>query len=119
MGIRIPQRSPHHQRPLLKPLQQSPSSKTACASDSCVIPASHYFEWRRRGAARTKYAIRPARADTLYLAGIYHLENYDGVIVPAFTILTRDAASGIVFIHPRMPVLLPADAAPDWLNPGL
>ena len=97
---------------------QKPMFKDGMRQRRCVIPASHYFEWERRGAARTKYAIRPAHADTLYLAGIYHLENHDGVIVPAFTILTRDAASGIVFIHPRMPVLLPADAAPDWLNPG-
>ena len=97
---------------------QKPMFKDGMRQRRCVIPASHYFEWERHGAARTKYAIRPAHADTLYLAGIYHLENHDGVIVPAFTILTRDAASGIVFIHPRMPVLLPADAAPDWLNPG-
>lgn len=97
---------------------QKPMFKDGMRQRRCVIPASHYFEWERHGAARTKYVIRPAHADTLYLAGIYHLENHDGVIVPAFTILTRDAASGIVFIHPRMPVLLPADAAPDWLNPG-
>ena len=97
---------------------QKPMFKDGMRQRRCAIPASHYFEWERHGAARTKYAIRPAHADTLYLAGIYHLENHDGVIVPAFTILTRDAASGIVFIHPRMPVLLPADAAPDWLNPG-
>lgn len=97
---------------------QKPMFKDGMRQRRCVIPASHYFEWERHGAARTKYAIRPAHADTLYLAGIYHLENHDGVIVPAFTILTRDAASGIAFIHPRMPVLLPADAAPDWLNPG-
>lgn len=40
------------------------------------------------------------------------------MIVPAFTILTRDAVPGIAFIHPRMPVLLPPDATADWLNPG-
>ena len=97
---------------------QKPMFKDGMRQRRCVIPASHYFEWERRGTARTKYAIRPAHADTLYLAGIYHLENHDGVIVPAFTILTRDAAPSIAFIHPRMPVLLPADAAPDWLNPG-
>lgn len=97
---------------------QKPMFKDGMRQRRCVIPASHYFEWERRGAARTKYAIRPAHADTLYLAGIYHLENHDGVIVPAFTILTRDATPGIAFIHPRMPVLLPADAAPDWLNLG-
>ena len=97
---------------------QKPMFKDGMRQRRCVIPASHYFEWARRGAARTKYAIRPARADTLYLAGIYHLENHDGVIVPAFTILTRDSAPGIAFIHPRMPVLLPPDATADWLNPG-
>ena len=97
---------------------QKPMFKDGMRQRRCVIPASHYFEWERRGAVRTKYAIRPAHADTLYLAGIYHLENHDGVIVPAFTILTRDEAPGIAFIHPRMPVLLPANATADWLNPG-
>ena len=97
---------------------QKPMFKDGMRQRRCVIPASHYFEWERRGAARTKYAIRPAHADTLYLAGIYHLENHDGVIIPAFTILTRDATPGIAFIHPRMPVMLPPDATADWLNPG-
>lgn len=97
---------------------QKPMFKDGMRQRRCVIPASHYFEWERRGAARTKYAIRPAHADTLYLAGIYHLENHGGVIIPTFTILTRDAAPGIAFIHPRMPVLLPPDATADWLNPG-
>ena len=97
---------------------QKPMFKDGMRQRRCVIPASHYFEWERRGAARTKYAIRPAHADTMYLAGIYHLENHDGVIVPAFTILTQDAAPGIAFIHPRMPVLLPPDTTADWLNPG-
>ena len=97
---------------------QKPMFKDGISQRRCVIPASHYFEWERRGAARTKYAIRAAHADILYLAGIYHLENHDGVIVPAFTILTRGAAPGIAFIHPRMPVLLSADATADWLNPG-
>lgn len=97
---------------------QKPLFRDGMRQRRCVIPASHYFEWERRGTARTKYALRPAQAEMLYLAGIYHLENHDGVIVPAFAILTRDAAPGIAFIHPRMPVLLPPDAAADWLNPG-
>ena len=97
---------------------QKPMFKDGISQRRCIIPASHYFEWEKRSTSRIKYAIRPTNADMLYLAGIYHLENHDGVIVPAFTILTRDAAPGIAFIHPRMPVLLPADATADWLNPG-
>ena len=36
---------------------------------------------------------------------------------PVFTVLTRSAAEGIAFIHERMPVILPNEAAEDWLNP--
>ena len=97
---------------------QKPLFRDGMRQRRCLIPAGHYFEWEQRGASSIKYAIRPAGAELLYLAGIYHLENHGGVIVPAFAILTRDAAPGIAFIHPRMPVLLPPDAAADWLNPA-
>ena len=49
----------------------------------------------------------------MYMAGLYRL-------TPAgaqFTILTRDAAPDIAFIHPRMPVILPRDALADWIDP--
>ena len=35
---------------------------------------------------------------------------------PAFSILTRDPAESISFIHHRMPVILPREAVRDWLN---
>ena len=82
----------------------------------CLIPASSYFEWERREGQKTKYAIRPAGAEMLYLAGIYHLENHDGAVIPSFAILTRSAAPEIAFIHYRMPVILPPDCARDWLK---
>lgn len=82
----------------------------------CLIPASSYFEWERREGQKTKYAIRPAGAEMLYLAGIYHLENHDGAVVPSFAILTRSAAPEIAFIHDRNLVILPPDCARDWLK---
>ena len=82
----------------------------------CLIPASSYFEWERRDGQKIKYAIRPAGAEMLYLAGIYHLENHDGAVAPSFAILTRSAAPEIAFIHDRMPVILPPDCARDWLK---
>ena len=33
-------------------------------------------------------------------------------------ILTRDAADGIRFIHDRMPVILPTEAAGEWIRPS-
>lgn len=79
----------------------------------CLIPAQHYYEWEKTDDRKVKYAIEPEGAEGFFLAGIYHMEGRK----PVFTILTRDAAEGIAFIHERMPVILPNEAAEDWLNP--
>ena len=82
-------------------------------SRRCLIPAGWYYEWERRGRERVRYAIRPEETGLMYMAGLYRM-------TPAgaqFTILTRDAAPDIAFIHPRMPVILPRDALADWIDP--
>ena len=68
---------------------------------------------RRTPGGKTKYAIRPRTPGIMYLAGIYRREGNQA----ACSILTREAADCIAHIHPRMPVILPAEAIADWLNP--
>ena len=48
----------------------------------------------------------------IYLAGIYRKESHRA----SCTILTREPAESIAFIHNRMPVILPSEAIGDWLN---
>ena len=79
----------------------------------CLIPAQHYYEWEKTDGKKVKYAIEPKGSDGFFLAGIYRMESGK----PVFTILTRDAAEGIAFIHERMPVILPGEVAADWINP--
>lgn len=86
--------------------------KDGMAQRRCIIPASHYFEWEKRGKERIKYAIAPEGSRTIYMAGIYRKEGNRA----ACTILTRSPAPKIAFIHDRMPVILPAEAIADWLN---
>ena len=95
-----------------------PMFKDGMKQRRCLIPATYYYEWEHMAAQRTKYAIRPIDAEMLYLAGIYHLEKHQDVIVPAFTILTRAAAPDIQFIHDRMPIILPRDILTEWLDPS-
>ena len=78
----------------------------------CLIPATCYFEWEHRGKEKIKYAIAPEGSQMLYLAGIYRKEGNRA----ACTILTREPAESIAFIHNRMPVILPVEAVGDWLN---
>ena len=79
----------------------------------CLIPAQHYYEWEEADGKKVKYAIESEGSEGCFLAGIYRMEAGK----PVFTILTRSAAEGIAFIHERMPVILPNEAAEDWLNP--
>ena len=78
----------------------------------CLVPASNYFEWEKRGREKVKYAIRPVGRPILYMAGVYRMEGGR----PVFAILTREPAEPIAFIHDRMPVILPAEALAEWLD---
>ena len=81
----------------------------------CAVPASRYFEWDRRSGDRTRYAIQPVDGQLFYMAGIYRIE--DGR--PVFSILTRNPADNIAFIHNRMPVILPGNLVGAWIDPSV
>ena len=78
----------------------------------CLIPAAHYFEWERMGKQKIKNAIKPVGSESMYMAGIYRINNGTA----EFTILTREPGACIRHIHDRMPVILPRDILADWLN---
>lgn len=86
--------------------------KDGMAQRRCIIPATYYFEWEKRGKERIKYAIAPEGSHMIYMAGIYRKEGNRA----ACAILTRSPAPEIAFIHDRMPVILPAEAVADWIN---
>ncbi len=79
----------------------------------CLIPATCYFEWEKRGDQKIKHAIATQGSNMIYLAGIYRREGNQ----VACSILTREVADCVAHIHHRMPVILPVEAVSDWLNP--
>jgi putative SOS response-associated peptidase YedK len=89
----------------------------------CIIPASYYFEWEHYtasdGSHKTgqKYMIQTKDSVVTYLAGLYAIEERDGIQIPVFTVLTREPGENIRFIHDQMPVILPKESVADWCNP--
>ncbi|MBP0970298.1 MAG: SOS response-associated peptidase family protein [Oscillospiraceae bacterium] len=90
----------------------------------CAIPCSWYYEWEHlkneftgKSATGDKYMIQPRNTAVTFLAGLYRMESSKGIKYPVFTVLTRDSAPGISFIHDRMPVILPQTLVGDWINP--
>lgn len=80
----------------------------------CLIPANGYFEWETREKQKIKYQLRPAKEGLFTFAGLYHAET--GAETPVFVILTTPAASGISFIHDRMPLILSPEQRETWLT---
>ena len=92
---------------------EKPMFRDGMMQRRCLLPATNYFEWEKRGSEKIKYAIKPSNLDMFYMAGLYRIEGNQA----RCTILTRSPADSIAFIHDRMPVLLHKDALKDWLNP--
>ncbi|MBQ8987290.1 MAG: SOS response-associated peptidase [Lachnospiraceae bacterium] len=89
-----------------------PMFRDGMAQRRCAVPATNYFEWEH-GKVKTKFAIKPSDQDMFYMAGIYRFEGHK----PVFSILTRNPAKNIEFIHDRMPFILPRDMVNDWIDP--
>ena len=90
-----------------------PMFRDAMLERRCLVPASYYFEWQAQGKRRIKNAMK-ADGPVMYMAGLYRLEA--GEPLAAFTILTQKADERIAHVHDRMPVLLPAQWAEEWLS---
>jgi len=91
----------------------------------CVIPCSWYFEWEhfrspdgKRSKVGDKYLIQPRDSHTTMLAGLYRFEERNGLQVPVFSVLTRDAIGELRGIHERMPLMINKDNAEDWIKPN-
>ena len=95
---------------------EKPMFRQSMLERRCLIPAAYYFEWERCGKEKIRYAIRPKQDGVMFLAGIYRFE--EGEKLPALSILTREPAEEIAFIHDRMPVIFSERNRDAWLDRG-
>ena len=77
----------------------------------CLVPATGYFEW---DTAKAKHRFTPADRGLLYMAGLCR-KTPDGL---RFVIITTSSApvGAAAAVHPRMPLLIPALSADDWMR---
>jgi len=76
-----------------------------------LVPASHFYEWRKIGERRLPMAVSRADGGFQHLAGV--LARWEGQ--PAATILTTTPNADIADLHNRMPVVLKDDDAATWV----
>ena len=82
----------------------------------CIIPVNGYFEWSQQEGEKKPYFIQLGAGELIYLAGVWRKEKYNDDKRRVFSIITKAANSKINKIHHRMPVVLNANNAQDYLE---
>lgn len=84
----------------------------------CLIPATGFYEWERRGPQRQPYFFYREDRQPFAMAGLW--ENWlasDGSELLSCAILTTQANGLLSDLHHRMPVILPPERHAAWLFP--
>ena len=83
----------------------------------CLVPASGFYQWRRRGRGKQPYFVAVKGRPLFAFAGLYdEAEPGDGPPVASFAVLTTAANALLAPIHDRMPVILHPEDEALWLS---
>ncbi len=82
----------------------------------CIIPANGYFEWSKKEGEKKPYYIQLGDGELIFFAGVWRKEKYTNDKRRVFSIITKAANSNVNKIHHRMPIVLNANAAQNYLE---
>jgi putative SOS response-associated peptidase YedK len=100
-------------------LAEKPSFKNAFRLRRCIIPASGFYEWAKKGAhAKQPFYFYLKEKDVFGFAGLWEewLDKETGEAVETCTIITTEANAVLEPVHDRMPVILKAENYGEWLD---
>ena len=100
-------------------LAEKPSFKNAFRSRRCIIPASGFYEWAKKGSgAKQPFYFYLKKKDVFGFAGLWEewLDKESGEVLETCTIITTEANAVLEPVHDRMPVILKADDYDLWLD---
>jgi len=84
----------------------------------CIVPASGFFEWAKRGDFRQPYWIAPKDGAPFGIAGLWECWIApDGARVESCALLTTAANARVAELHDRMPAILAPQDHAAWLDP--
>lgn len=100
-------------------LAEKASFKNAFKSRRCIIPASGFYEWQKKGTGvKQPFYFYLKNKDIFGFAGLYEnwTDKETGELLETFTIITTEANACLEPIHERMPVILKPESYDHWLD---
>jgi putative SOS response-associated peptidase YedK len=80
----------------------------------CLIPATGFYEWIKRGKNRLPYLFRMKAANRFAFAGLWERWSGDGEEFRPCTIITTEPNDLLAAFHDRMPVIVRPDDFDLW-----
>ena len=92
----------------------------------CAMPVEGWFEWKedefKEVRSKQPFYVQHRGGEPLWCAGLYDVNakvaDGDEPPLESFTLITRDSAQTIEWLHERQPVLLDEAALREWLDPS-
>jgi len=96
---------------------EKPAYRAAFRHRRCIVLADGFYEWQRQGDVKTPYFISLASGGAFALAGLWEnwTDKESGESLQTTTLITTAANDFMTPLHHRMPVILEADKAGEWL----
>ena len=96
---------------------EKPSYRAAYRHRRCLVLADGFYEWQRVDDTKTPHYISLASGEPFALAGLW--ENWkdreSDATLQTTTLITMAANDFMTPLHHRMPMILQADTADEWL----
>lgn len=96
---------------------RKPAFREAFRHRRCLIPATGFFEWKKRGRLKQPYYFQLLDGGPFAFAGLWEQAERNGNLLRSCTILTTTPNTLVERVHDRMPVILLRDRFRAWLGP--
>ncbi len=96
---------------------EKPSFRAAYRHRRCIVLADGFYEWQRDGNVKTPYFISLATGGPFAFAALWEnwTDKETGESLQTTTLITTEANDFMKPLHHRMPVVLEANGAGEWL----
>ncbi len=96
---------------------EKPSYRNAYKHRRCLVLADGFYEWHRDGDVKIPHFISLASGEPFALAALWEnwTDRESGESLQTTTLITTEANDFMASLHHRMPVILGARTAGEWL----
>ncbi len=100
----------------LESAAEKPTFRSAYRHRRCLVPMTGYYEWVETASGKQPFYLTALDDAPLWVAGLWERWMRADAVVESFTIITRAAEGAAATIHDRMPGILPASVAAEWIT---